>query len=612
MVTGYCQLVVDTDTPENERLVLQAIQNGNLPQTRTIKTARGNHRYYSTPENLKSATYQGIEIKALGSYVVVPPSIHPDGPTYTVIDYSPIAPCPAWLIEEIQKENKPPLPPVFNGNRPPATDHEKAYALKTLKMCCEDFTRIPVGKGKRNAALNQLTYTVGGMIAAGWLDQSEAAIEVSKATADYLTEKPYQQKTVYSGLNAGYLKPQAPLPIVEEIPNIRTVFSNPFIKQEQEITFVNNIESEPLDWLWQNMIARKKLTLIGGESFAGKSTVTLDIACTVSNGGDWPDGTKCKPGYVLIWTCEDGIEDTAVPRIRAMSGCENRIAIVKGKPDPTTGKILSFNPSTDMPWLIDAAKRLLPEPPSLLIIDPAVATVAKGKDANQSNIVREGLRPVTEFAEQLNCAVLGITHLKKDSVSQNLLDRFISSMAWIAVARSVLVVVEHKITGMRLLVQAAVNLGRGDIGGWQFTIQEEKMLNRKGELIMVEDSKNPGAMVPATSTKIEWGGHIKGKAQKLVDDYEQPEKIATASQKALSLMATKTLLTGLLPMVGSWRFSIEMDLATANVAPSVLKKAMVLLSITKQKTKETPSKGIWKRNEPVTNIVEFPGNEETD
>lgn len=136
------------------------------------------------------------------------------------------------------------------------------------------------------------------------------------------------------------------------------------------------------------MFPKAKLCIIAGESKAGKSTITLDIATCVSTGKPFPDGAKCKPGYVLIWSSEDGIRDTIVPRLRAMQADENRIAFVVG-PKDSDGHNIPFNPASDMDSLTREAKKL-PEPPSLLIIDPAVATVGKGKDANQNNTLLSG------------------------------------------------------------------------------------------------------------------------------------------------------------------------------------------------------------------------------
>jgi hypothetical protein len=55
------------------------------------RTGRGLHVYLQTKERYSSCKFDGGDIKALGGYVVAPPSIHPDGSRYVWVDYlSPV------------------------------------------------------------------------------------------------------------------------------------------------------------------------------------------------------------------------------------------------------------------------------------------------------------------------------------------------------------------------------------------------------------------------------------------------------------------------------------------------------------------------------------------
>jgi putative DNA primase/helicase len=78
---------------------------GDLPKTRVHRTGSGGeHWIYSVPTDLNIRPgagkygFKGMDIRANDSYILVPPSVNESGP-YTVIDDSPIAPAPAWLIE---------------------------------------------------------------------------------------------------------------------------------------------------------------------------------------------------------------------------------------------------------------------------------------------------------------------------------------------------------------------------------------------------------------------------------------------------------------------------------------------------------------------------------
>ena len=103
---GY--IVVDFDAKSGgleSKTKLEA-EHGPLSQTRTHRTGGGGlHLIYRNPDGtdirnkVTFAGYSGIDIRANGGYIVAPPSLHSSGKHYEVIDNSPIAPAPVWLIE---------------------------------------------------------------------------------------------------------------------------------------------------------------------------------------------------------------------------------------------------------------------------------------------------------------------------------------------------------------------------------------------------------------------------------------------------------------------------------------------------------------------------------
>ena len=76
-------------------------------------------------------------------------------------------------------------------------------------------------------------------------------------------------------------------------------------------------------------IAIGKLTNIEGDPDGGKSTLSLQIAAAVSQGGVLHDQKMVK-GKVLLLSAEDGLADTVRPRLdRAGANCQNVIALDK-------------------------------------------------------------------------------------------------------------------------------------------------------------------------------------------------------------------------------------------------------------------------------------------
>ena len=92
-----------------------------------------------------------------------------------------------------------------------------------------------------------------------------------------------------------------------------------------------SIKPEAVRWLWEGYLARGKLHVLAGAPGTGKTMIALALAATVSTGGRWPDGTHCEPGNVLIWSAEDDIADTLVPRLIAMGADMHKIRFVGDK-----------------------------------------------------------------------------------------------------------------------------------------------------------------------------------------------------------------------------------------------------------------------------------------
>jgi hypothetical protein len=80
----------------------------------------------------------------------------------------------------------------------------------------------------------------------------------------------------------------------------------------------DTIKPKPIGWLWRGWLARGKMHILGGAPGTGKTTIGLSLAAIVTQGGVWPDGSRCPaPGQVVIWSGEDDPADTLVPRLMA-------------------------------------------------------------------------------------------------------------------------------------------------------------------------------------------------------------------------------------------------------------------------------------------------------
>lgn len=84
---------------------------GPLPETLTVATGRGSHRYFHCPEPIRTQTLiPHLEVRAEGSYIVAPPSVHPNGARYRVINDVAPAPLPPALLELLRSPTSPAVP----------------------------------------------------------------------------------------------------------------------------------------------------------------------------------------------------------------------------------------------------------------------------------------------------------------------------------------------------------------------------------------------------------------------------------------------------------------------------------------------------------------------
>lgn len=85
---------------------------GQLPPTYTVGTGGGGlHFYFHAPPGIelrnRVGLLPGIDFRGDGGYVAAPPSLHPSGKKYVVLEDNELAPLPQWLLEFVRKDRAP-------------------------------------------------------------------------------------------------------------------------------------------------------------------------------------------------------------------------------------------------------------------------------------------------------------------------------------------------------------------------------------------------------------------------------------------------------------------------------------------------------------------------
>ena len=197
-------------------------KHGPLPATLISANGKGRHFWFRAECEIPCSTGKiapGLDVRADGGYVVVPPSIHPNGAIYRWANDLPPAPAPLWLIQLAQRKPSPPIPPPPS---PPAwtwtprprssivSASSAAYGIAALDREIERLASA--SSGTRNAELNRTSFRLHQLVAGQELYGDEVARRLIHATQinGLLAEDgPRQvQATINSGANAGLRFPR--------------------------------------------------------------------------------------------------------------------------------------------------------------------------------------------------------------------------------------------------------------------------------------------------------------------------------------------------------------------------------------------------------------------
>ncbi|MDE1162302.1 MAG: AAA family ATPase [Acidobacteriaceae bacterium] len=389
------------------------------------------------------------------------------------------------------------------------SDSDREYASAALQAEVTRLSMLKPGNG-RNAALNTAAHSMGTIIGNGSLDLAAVAnalFEASIANGHVSKHGEAQTRaTIKSGINAGIGKPRAlpsqggsgiDLSGIDSVP-LKQGKDKARTKRGVELTSMAEIEAKPIEWLWDGYLPKGKLTLLAGDGGTGKSTIAFSLAATIATAGQWPDGTLCnRHGNVIIWSSEDDPADTIKPRLMAMGADSARCSIISGAVDEN-GQRQAFDPSCDIDALRSAVASI--GGVSLLIIDPIV-TAVQG-DMHKANDVRRGLQTIVDFAAEMNCAVLGITHFAKGTAGRNSADRVIGSQAFAAFARMVWAAAKEEDSDRRVFTRAKSN-NSPDTGGFSYIIEQVALANG------------------ITASRIVWGDALEGSSRSILAEVEE-------------------------------------------------------------------------------------------
>ena len=217
-------------------------------------------------------------------------------------------------------------------------------------------------------------------------------------------------------------------------------------KQPYSVKYYREIKAKKVEWLWYPYIPYGKITIIQGDPGEGKSTVAINLASIISNGEVLPlEKEKTASKAVVYQNCEDGKEDTIVPRLIACGADLGKVAYIEES-------------DTALELGDERLARVLDETGAkVLILDPVQAYWGANTDMNRAGAIRPIMNQLARMAQQKNCAIIMIGHMTKGNGKG--LYRGLGSIDIAAAARSVLLVARMKNQPeMRVLAHVKSNL----------------------------------------------------------------------------------------------------------------------------------------------------------
>lgn len=205
LATGHVY-VIDLDGPEGITAWRELTRDHpEANETRIARTGGGGyHVYYIDPTgDLRNTHWKlgsHIDTRGKGGYVLLPPSDHASGATYTWRQAQPPQPLPEWLRTLL-------TPRVDTPQQPPRIRYGETsrYGYGVLRHAVNRVRRAQ--EGERNTTLNDEAFLVGQFIGGGEIDPRTVEEQLIDASTD--PDRKKVQATVRRALHDGATYPRA-------------------------------------------------------------------------------------------------------------------------------------------------------------------------------------------------------------------------------------------------------------------------------------------------------------------------------------------------------------------------------------------------------------------
>jgi hypothetical protein len=441
---GSDLVVVDFDIKRGvDGLAFLRDNEHRLPRTRRHRTASGGvHLLFRHPggiiRNSAGALAPGVDVRGDGGYIIVPPS---EG--YEITDEAMPADMPGWLVAAMMsiRPKLEPVAPATYEPRPLLTNDGTPWGLGALRRACDAIRNAP--EGAKHDTLNREAYSIGGLVTGGDLLEAPARAALADALGAIrhrCDDFRAAERTLMQAFASGMEKPRQPPPAM---PARREPFADAFARVARDDSGTTYdaetgeiIDAPPraaaaqpaarsFELVWfdditpcldaqdfvQGVLIENSAAVVYGESNAGKTFWTTDLALHVAAGKTW-NGRRVEQGGVVYCVLEGGV------------GFRNRVTAWRGTHQPDkpvhfaaiqAGMNLLL-PDADTPKLIAAIKEAaerIGAPVKLIVIDTLSRAFAGGNE-NASEDMGLLVQNMDAIRRETGACVLFVHHSGKD------------------------------------------------------------------------------------------------------------------------------------------------------------------------------------------------------
>lgn len=428
--------VLDIDDPETFRANCAI----DLPDTRQVKTGRGLHFYWrfgddevrNSQKNQKNGKsvwpfpdLPGADVRGEGGYVIVPPSLHPNGARYEILNDAAIAEAPAELLRIATKQRRgsekdvPLLPMELKSPLWEARDTN--YGLSALDGEIASIRSAP--NGTQEHTLNTSALKMGSLVAGGELSMDTARKQLIAAGTLMVSHNQHDpwtivnvSKKVERGLTDGANQPRSANTVTQ--PNSTFLIGQKSaqsrdqtdVYQTLNLTDLDNMP--PMEWRIKNLVPKQGLVFIYGKPGHHKTFVTIDMALRCAYGLDWHGRRAERCGVLYI--CGEGQFGVAqrIKGWRKKHGLEGADAPIKLL--PVAVHLLNPDCLGKLKHTIDKVRQEVDFEIGLVVVD-TVSRSIPGKDENSQDTMSLFIDACADIQSHCGGTVIGVHHSGKDN-----------------------------------------------------------------------------------------------------------------------------------------------------------------------------------------------------